>query len=541
MKAFLMYKDRDFDLDQLLIRRDKESPRSKAGLDQSLDLQSVLPWNAEALTQDLGLNVLLDAMSNGDRFLCEVAKVALLSGLTDPQTIRYRQHALDDGLKNAQLIMDMYQIAVDAIAAEKKGYWSYFSRYPRGILHRSVEVLQTFVGMLKRLRHLAEQHCGKFESEAFSKLFATIKQELSDEYFLEIEQHLQRLKFRSGVLVSAQLGKGNKGANYVLRTPRHDARSWLVRLLAEKPPSYTFHLHPRDEAGAQALSELADRGVNLVANALAQSADHILGFFQMLRTELAFYVGGLNLYGHLIAMGEPICFPDPVPAGRRKLSFSALHDVSLALSAGGKVVENDLNADHRGLVIITGANTGGKSTFLRSVGIGQLMMQAGMFVAAESFSSEVCEGLYTHFKREEDKAMESGKLDEELSRISGIIDRTNINSMLLFNESFASTHETEGSQIAEQITIALVDKGIKVLFVTHLYTFAHRLCGQGRRDTLFLRAERLADGTRTFRMIKGEPLQTSYGADLYESVFGAERPAETTRGSQLQRPLRAAP
>ena len=88
-----------------------------------------------------------------------------------------------------------------------------------------------------------------------------------------------------------QLGKGNKGQNYVLRKPHDDNRNWLTRLLAEKPPSYTFQLHPRDEAGHQALSALSDRGVNLVANALGQSTDHILSFFQMLRTELAFYMG----------------------------------------------------------------------------------------------------------------------------------------------------------------------------------------------------------------------------------------------------------
>ena len=124
--------------------------------------------------------------------------------------------------------------------------------------------------------------------------------------------------------MSARLGKANKGDNYVLRRPHNDRRGWLTRLLAEKPPAYSFHLHPRDEAGARALSELSDRGVNLVANALAQSTDHILSFFQMLRTELAFYLGCLNLHNHLAKMGEPICFPVPAAAGERKLAFCRL-------------------------------------------------------------------------------------------------------------------------------------------------------------------------------------------------------------------------
>jgi DNA mismatch repair ATPase MutS len=256
-----------------------------------------------------------------------------------------------------------------------------------------------------------------------------------------------------------------------------------------------------------------------VANALAQSTDHILSFFQMLRTEVAFYIACLNLHAQLRQMGERTCMPVPAHAGERKLSFRGLYDLSLALSMGQRVVGNDLNADHRDLVIITGPNTGGKSTFLRSLGLAHLMMQGGMFVPAESFASEVCERLFTHYKREEDITMESGKWDEELSRMSEIIGRLKANSILLCNESFASTNEREGSEIARQIVKALIEKRVKVFFVTHLYHFARGVFEQKLDAAAFLRAERRADGTRTFKLIEGEPLQTSYGEDLYHTIF----------------------
>jgi DNA mismatch repair ATPase MutS len=519
MKAFLMYENRDFDPERLLIRRERELRYNRRNQDQTLDLRQVLPWNAAALIQDLGLDILFAAMSQGDDFLSEVARVAMLSSLTDLETIRYRQHVVADSLKNARVIRDIYQIAMDAIEGEKKNYWSSFVRYPTGTLHRAVDVLQMFVGMLRKLRGIADQHANKFGSKAFSNLFIMLKEELSDEYFTKIERHLSLLKFRHGTLISAGLGKGNKGQDYVLRRPSEDRRNWLVRLLADKPPGYTFQLHPRDENGARALSVLNDRGVNLVANALAQSTDHILSFFEMLRTELAFYVGCLNLRAQLVELKEPMCFPVLAPVGERKLSFSGLYDVSLALSMRRAVVGNDLNANQRDLVIITGANTGGKSTFLRSVGLSYLMMQAGMFVPAETFSSEVCDGVFTHYKREEDTAMESGKWDEELSRASEIVSKIKPNSVLLFNESFASTNEREGSEIAGQIVHALLDSRVKVLFVTHLYHFAHTVFVRRSDRLTFLRAERRADGTRPFKLIEGEPLQTSYGEDLYSAVF----------------------
>jgi hypothetical protein len=522
MKAFLMYRDRDFDPGQLLSRREKEL-RSRSA-DQGLDLRQLLPWNEAALTQDLGLDILFRAMAAGDNFLLEVVKVAVLSGGSDLDTMLYRQHVLRDCARHESIVREVYQIAIDAIEGEKRNYWSFFSRYPSGILHRAVDVLQMFVGVLKRLRGVADQHGAAFSSEGFVRLFAMLRRELSDEYFVAIEAHLRRLKFRGGVLISAQLGKGNKGARYVLRKPHVDDRGWLARLLSQKPAGYSFQLHPRDEAGARALSELRDQGVNLVANALAQSTDHILSFFQMLRTELAFYIGCLNLQRCLAEIGAPTCYPAPALGGTRKLSFSELYDPSLALSAGRKVVGNDLNADGKELVVITGANTGGKSTFMRSLGSAQLMMQAGMFVGAETFSAEVRDGVSTHYRREEDATMESGKLDEELGRMGDIVDRLTARSMVLFNESFAATNEREGSQIASQITTALLEAGIKVVFVTHLFELARGLYEAKMPNAIFLRAERRADGTRTFRLIEGEPLQTSFGKDLYNSVFGPERP-----------------
>jgi DNA mismatch repair ATPase MutS len=518
MKAFLMYRDRDFDPCQLLVRREREL-RYRDADQAALDIRQLLPWNEAALTQDLGIGVLFNAMAAGDKFLFEAAMVGVLSSVNDPDVILYRQHVLLDCLKNESTVRDIYRIAVEAIEKERKNTWSYFARFPSGIVHRAVEVLQMFVSMLKDLRRVADDHADKFASDGFSCLFAMLRTELSDDYFAEVQAHLRRLQFRGGVLISAELGKGNKGKNYILRKPPENRRFWLSRLFEKGPPAYNFQLHPRDEAGARALSELNDQGLNLVGNALARSTDHILSFFQMLRTELAFYVGCLNLSAEIRQLGEPTCIPAPVRAGERKLSFSGLYDLSLALSAGKKVVGNDMGADAKNLFIITGANTGGKSTFLRSIGLAHLMMQAGMFVPADSFFSEVCDGLVTHYKREEDATMESGKWDEELSRMSGIIDRIRPNSVILFNESFASTNEREGSEIASQIVTALLDKNVKVFFVTHLYHFANSFFKKELKPAMFLRAERRPDGTRPFKLIEAGPLQTSYGEDLYKTIF----------------------
>jgi DNA mismatch repair ATPase MutS len=312
------------------------------------------------------------------------------------------------------------------------------------------------------------------------------------------------------------------------------ARAWLPWLFAKEPPVYSFTLHPRDESGFRALGELKNRGIGIAANTLGQSADHVRDFFAMLRTELAFYVGCVNLHEQLAGKGERLCRPSPVPADERRLAFRGLYDVCLRLTLNRRVVGNDADADGKDFLIVTGANQGGKSTFLRSVGLAQLMMQCGMFLPAESFCSSVCDSLFTHYKREEDIGMKSGKFDEEMSRMSEIVDHLTPFPMVLFNESFAATNEREGSEIARQITSVLLEKRVRMVFVTHLYEFARGFYERNEGSVLFLRADRQADGTRTFQLVEGEPLQTSFGEDLYRSIFGAESARPEPEGPRMR-------
>jgi len=498
MKACLMHPDRDFDMEQ--------AP----------------PPAAEALTQDLGLPIIFAAMAGGDAFVKEVVTKAVLASLVDLETIRYRQAILRDCLENPKTVRALYALAVEAIQREKKNFWGGLSKHPGYMLHRSVEVLEMFTEMLRKLRGAAERTSGDFESAGFGRFFAMLTEELSNEYFGEISEHLRRLRFRNGILESAALGKGLKGLKYCLRKPGDDQPGWFDWLTGRGPASFTYRIHERDEAGARALSELRDRGINLVANALTRSTDHILSFFSLMRTELAFYVGCLNLADALAAKGQPICFPEPFPLGERELGAEGLYDTALALSMDRIVVGSTANANGKDIVVITGANQGGKSTFLRSLGLAQMMMQCGMFVSASRYAAAASSGLFSHFKREEDATMTSGKFDEELERMSGIADRIHAEGMILFNESFAATNEREGSEIARQIVHALVERRIRVFFVTHMYDFAHGLEEEDRGNVLFLRAERSESGERTFRMIEAPPLDTSYGGDLFRKIFGSE-------------------
>ncbi|MGH3223345.1 MAG: hypothetical protein ACRDPY_32430, partial [Streptosporangiaceae bacterium] len=342
MKAFLMHPDRDFD--------------TRRGL----------PPSEPDLAKDLELDVLLRVMAGDDKFLLGVARLGLHSGLTNPEEIVYRQHVLADCIAEPQIVKDLYQVAEAALVEEKKIIGWLFRDSPESVLHRARQVMQLFVDKLRRLRGIGDANAGRLPSEGFTRFFAMLASELDDAYLAEIQAHLDELAFRRGTLISAGLGEGCKGAGYILR--RHPDQSWRDRMRRRDRSGYTFVLAERDESGMRTLSDLNSRGLNGTASALAQSVDHIRSFFRLLRAELGFYLGCLNLRDRLTANGEPVCFPVPASPGEERLSARGLYDPCLALHLDARTVGNDVAADGKRLVMVTGANQGGKSTFLRSLG-----------------------------------------------------------------------------------------------------------------------------------------------------------------------------
>jgi DNA mismatch repair ATPase MutS len=320
-------------------------------------------------------------------------------------------------------------------------------------------------------------------------------------------------------VLNASLGPGCTGRDYTLRKAKPPPWwSWLVAPWSRRAAD-TYRLPPRDEYGGVTLARIKDHGVNSIADAAAQSCDHVIDFYRRLRFELGFYVACLNLHDALRSRGVPTAIPQAADPMEAVLRCVGLVDAGLALRARRPLVGNDVNADGKRLIVLTGANQGGKSTLLRALGLAQLMLDAGLFITAESYHGSASLGVFSHYRREEDTALEHGKLEDELARMSSLVDRLRPGSVLVMDESFASTNEREGSEIASGIVEVLLAAGIRIYYVTHLYALSHALAERGRPEHLFLRAQRDNDTQRTFILAPGDPESTSYARDLLAAVF----------------------
>jgi len=484
------------------------------------------------LIQDLNLDHIFKAMAQGDDYIYRVASDVIMNSLTDIGTISYRQEILNDCMARANEAKRLYSLATDAVNETNRYKENTKPSYARVVsattrLASSAKLLELTVSHLEILMKYASEVRNRFTSEGMVRFFKTIEEKITGNFLDRAEKLISELQCLGDyrITLGAKLGLGLKGSGYVLRSLERKGFLMLRKLkktFARK--AVTIDLESMGIAkSAKDFQEAALIRVLRVVNSFSEKA---VRFFEELRFETAFYTGCINLAGALEKLKAPFTMPNAYDAGERKLCFKGLYDMSLALQEKRLPVPNDLATEDIWLYIVTGANQGGKSTYLRSIGLAQVMMQCGMFVAAESFGSNVSDAVLTHFIRGEDAAMNSGKLDLELKRMSEIMKHITGNSLLLMNESFATTTEREGARIAKGIILALYENRNKTIFVTHLFDFADEFHKRGEPHAYFLRAERRDQGERTFRIIPGKPLYTSYGEDLYNAIIGPESAGE---------------
>jgi hypothetical protein len=484
--------------------------------DRDLEVDA-FPAPDEALVADLGLDRLYPAMSHGDWFLDEVVRRVLPTPLETAEAIRYRQASVADALANPDALRELYAVAVGAIDGERK-VWGGSMRNPEMILDRAAEVIGLFLESFRALRRIQADRAGGFASPGFTAFFELVASELSDAWLAEADADVHRLRTRT-LHVSAHLGPGNRGTGYVLHRRANVVQGWRDRLGLDDRRS-TVEVLVGDVNGLSMIEEIRGQAIASTAGAVHETDRWVLAFFTVLRAELGFLVGCLNLREALRDADAPVCIPELLLDTGPAFSTTGLYDPGLRLAIEGPVVGSDVVTDGARIVVVTGANGGGKSTFLRAVGLANVMLQSGMFVGAERLSASVRSNVLTHFTREEDAAMERGKLHEELGRLRDVVDASSSGSLVLLNESLSSTNEREGAEIARQVVTALADSGVSVWFVTHNYQFSADLQGSDRTDVRFLRAGLGAGGERSFQISEGPPEATSHGMDVYDRILG---------------------
>jgi DNA mismatch repair protein MutS len=193
--------------------------------------------------------------------------------------------------------------------------------------------------------------------------------------------------------------------------------------------------------------------------------------------EIQFYVAYRDFIAPMKAAGLEFCFP-AVSAASKQTSVRRSFDLALAaklMPRAAAVVRNDfyLTGAER-IVVVTGPNHGGKTTFARMFGQLHYLASLGYPVPAAEASLFLPDQVFTHFEREEDLATLRGKFEDELVRIRGVLDQATGDSVLVMNESFASTTLRDALFVGERVLDRMTALGLLGIYVTFVDELASR-------------------------------------------------------------------
>lgn len=150
------------------------------------------------------------------------------------------------------------------------------------------------------------------------------------------------------------------------------------------------------------------------------------------------------------------------------------HPVVEKVIEKGEFVANDttINTDKNRLLLITGPNMAGKSTYMRQVALITLMAQIGSFVPAKSADISICDKIFTRIGASDDLAGGKSTFMVEMSEVSNILKNATSKSLVLLDEVGRGTSTYDGLSIAWSVIEYISNtEGLKckTLFATHYH------------------------------------------------------------------------
>lgn len=264
----------------------------------------------------------------------------------------------------------------------------------------------------------------------------------------------------------------------------------------------------------------------LLQRAAASASQEINAFvlretapLRSLRQDVILCLGARKLMRLWEERGLAYCFPTLCPAEQRIFSTEAMFDPLLPLRDGRMVVPNSLTMEAGGeLLLLTGANQGGKTVFLLSVALTQYLSQLGFPVPAASASLSPVKNILTVFAPNGQQFGRRGLLTEEATRIARTVEALTDTSLVLFNEPLTGTGPRETRDLSAEVIALCMAAGARGIWVTHVHELAihrHRLAKALPWGSKLGSLRVLLDQQNgfTYRVERGEPEGQSHAEE----------------------------
>jgi DNA mismatch repair protein MutS len=196
-------------------------------------------------------------------------------------------------------------------------------------------------------------------------------------------------------------------------------------------------------------------------------------------------------------------------------------------------VPNDTALDRSNrVVVITGPNMSGKSTYMRQVALIVVLAQAGSFVPADQARIELVDRIFTRVGASDDIAGGRSTFMVEMTELAEIIDHASEDSLVLLDEVGRGTSTTDGFAIAQAVTEFLHDEvGALTLFATHHHDLTGVAAGLECASNVFFRTRQTDDGVVFEHDLEAGTADASYGVEV-AATAGIE-PAVVERAREV--------
>ena len=249
---------------------------------------------------------------------------------------------------------------------------------------------------------------------------------------------------------------------------------------APQKPQDDFSLNHIEEGILELVGRLFPEQFHRLGDYVARHADFIDDAVAQFDREIGFFVAYLDFINPLKRSGLPFCYPE-VSVSSKDTSVAGSFDLALAaklVQERGVVVRNDfdLTGPER-LIVVSGPNQGGKTTFARMFGQLHFLAGLGCPVPGKAVRLFLPDRIFTHFEREEDITNLHGKLEDELVRLHQSCAAMTRDSVIVLNEIFNSTSLDDqiflSTKVLEQI-LAADAIGVCVTFIDALSRLGER-------------------------------------------------------------------
>lgn len=434
---------------------------------------------SNTIDEDLNLNILKDILETEEyNVFINIIKKPLLN----VEDIKERQLVIKDFLKFPNLIRELYNITLESESLRIKPNSLYaYDKNVQTKLKLSIEQLKDNLNIFNKTIKLPNSLNNLLENKEFSsKLLCELKNNNIENLneFSKIKELVNTISdelFSKKLNIKIKFGKGFKFERGYLLS--HKSNVSLPKKKKAKNNEISFN---NNFILDNSLHEILLRAVLKHCDVIEVINKTILELFQQLKVHICFYMAALKIINFMNKNNLHYCFPTFLDKPLPIINALGIYDIGLATyvkynDIQNIIVENDFNYDNNKIFIVSGLNQGGKTTFLKSIGISQLFAQAGLIVPAKKYSCSVFNSIITHFNKAEDITIEKGKFKEELYRLKENLKMIKKNNLILFNEPFSSTTNMIGTDVSFDILKALSYSQSIIIFVTHLYELTRRV------------------------------------------------------------------